>query len=345
MPEPPLAPPVPTPAATRRRVALFVAVCLLSLIGAGGYTALALQRQGATRVPAVPAADTVVTAPVRLLVVEAARYPVVDVGSLAQISFGEQEVAREPAPQRCQRVSMAAGRGLCLTLGHDLTTGSAFIFDEAFRLVRRVPAVGLPSRARVSADGRFGAMTFFVAGHGYDDTSFATQTALIDMTSGEVLANLEDWPVWRDGQRIQSPDFNFWGVTFAADGNQFYATLATGGVPYLVRGDIGARRLEVLRAGVECPSLSPDGARIVFKQRIGSDSPAVWRLTLLDLRTMTETPLPETRTVDDQAEWLDNTTVLYTPVTPRPEVWAMPVDGSGPPRLLLSGAVSPAVLR
>ena len=106
------------------------------------------------------------------------------------------------------------------------------------------------------------------------------------MASGTALANLEDFTILRDGQPVTAPDVNFWGVTFAADSNRFFATLATGGHTYLVEGDLAARRVVVGRDNVECPSLSPDGTRIGFKKRMddGSGSP-VWRFHVLDLRT------------------------------------------------------------
>src|SRR5206468_275555 len=139
--------------------------------------------------------------------------------------------------------------------------------------------------------------------------------------------------------------FNFWGVTFAKDSNRFYATLGTGNNRFLVEGDTAARHLRVIHDGVECPSLSPDGTRIVYKKRVGTDDPAFWRLTVLDLATMKETPLAETQSVDDQAEWLNDRVVLYTPAVAPPGIWAAPADGSGPARLLLANATSPVVDR
>ena len=66
----------------------------------------------------------------------------------------------------------------------------------------------------------------------------------------------------------------------------------------------------MIHENVECPSLSPDGTRIAYKKRTGSDT-TPWHLTVLDLATMRETPLAESRSVDDQAEWLDDDHVLY----------------------------------
>src|SRR5262249_35103742 len=158
--------------------------------------------------------------------------------------------------------------------------------------------------------------------------------------TGAVVADLESFQVEKDGRPIAASDFNFWGVTFARDGNRFYATLGTGDTRYLVEGDIAARRMRVLRDGVECPSLSPDGTRLAFKKRIGTGEPAFWRLTVLDLATMQESALAETRSVDDQAEWLNDRFLLYTPSIPSPGIWMVPADGGGQPQLLLANATS-----
>jgi hypothetical protein len=128
----------------------------------------------------------------------------------------------------------------------------------------------------------------------------------------------------------------------------FYASLGTKGTTYLVRGDLGLRKLTVLHENVECPSLSPDNRLIAYKRRVGP-KPDAWRLYILDLATMTERPLAgETRYVDDQAEWLDNTQVLYAvprPGTATSDSWVAPVDGSGPARVFLAEAESPIVVR
>jgi uncharacterized repeat protein (TIGR01451 family) len=154
---------------------------------------------------------------------------------------------------------------------------------------------------------------------------------------------LEEFTVVRDGQPFKSVDFNFWGVTFASDGNRFYATLKTKGQTYLVEGDIAARRVRLLWPNVECPSLSPDGTRIAFKKRVsGGLGPVTWRFHVLDLHTMTETPLAEERSIDDQIEWLDDGFVLYGVMT---DVWMVRADGSGEPRRYLRRAVSPSVVR
>ena len=247
----------------------------------------------------------------------------------------------------------AAGQGICLQADRGvITTYQAVFFDAQLRPQQSVPLQGIPSRARVSPDGRYAAMTVFVSGHSYADGGFSTHTTIFDVASGAELGELEQFAVYRDGERIQAPDFNFWGVTFARDSNRFYATLGTGGQDLSPRRRPPGPPAAVLREGVECPSLSPDDTRIAFKRLVSAGSRPVWQVAVLDLATLQETVLPlETHSVDDQIEWLDDEQVVYglpaETATPsaRTDVWALRVDGSAPPRLLLKGAWSPAIAR
>jgi hypothetical protein len=228
--------------------------------------------------------------------------------------------------------------------------GGAFIFDSSFNVLHRLTVNGIASRVRVSPDGRYGAMTVFVQGHSYADGAFSTLTELVDMASGTEMANLEDFTVIRDGSAWRAQDFNFWGVTFARDANRFYATLASGGQTYLVEGDLAARQMRVVTTNVECPSLSPDNTRIAFKRRLPGGGGRLWQPYVLDLASLAETPLPEVHNVDDQLEWLDNATVLYSlpdpgpPATIRPDLWAVKADGTGAPQRIATSAFSPAVV-
>jgi hypothetical protein len=88
--------------------------------------------------------------------------------------------------------------------------------------------------------------------------------------------------------------------------------MRTGSHYHLIRGHAHSRRAEILRDGVECSSVSPDGTRLAYKSRIdhGFD-PATWQLHVLDLATLADDPLAETCNVDDQAAWADNSHVLY----------------------------------
>jgi hypothetical protein len=49
--------------------------------------------------------------------------------------------------------------------------------------------------------------------------------------------------------------------------------------------------------------------------------------------------LAETRSIDDQAAWLDDRTVAYGVDS---GIWAVPADGSGSAKLLVQGGSSPA---
>jgi hypothetical protein len=106
----------------------------------------------------------------------------------------------------------------------------------------------------------------------------------------------------------------------------------------------------VLRDGVECPSLSPDGTRIAFKKRIDLGMGRTeWRLAVLDVATLADHTLTETRNFDDQAMWVDDRTVAYglprvNSGTPTRDTYAVAADGSGEPRLLVPGASSLRVL-
>jgi hypothetical protein len=255
-------------------------------------------------------------------------------------------------PFACDRVSFAAGQGICLQTDRGIFTSyKAVLFDAAMTPRHSIKLDGAPSRARVSADGRLGAVTFFVTGqaHGYSGSAFSTKTSLIDMASGEELTDLEQFTTWKDGVKVHAADFNFWGVTFAKDSNMFYATLKTNGKTYLVQGDLGLRKLTILHENVECPSLSPNNRLIAYKKRTGPDL-APWSIYVLDLSTMEERAIAaETRSVDDQLEWLDEAHVLYgmrrSSQSALSDVWVAPIDGSGPARVFIAEGDSPTVIK
>lgn len=256
-------------------------------------------------------------------------------------------------PIVCERAHFANGHGICLTADRRvITTYQALLVDADFKVRVSIPLTGMPSRARVSPDGRLAAFTVFESGHSYASVNFSTRTSIVDLEKGELrLDNLETLKVLREGQAIDAADRNFWGVTFAKDSNRFFATLQTGGKIYLVDGDLAGREGRVAREGIECPSLSPDNTRIAFKKRKGGRlEPVSWRISILDLATQAEHELAETRSVDDQIEWLDDRNVLYAlpeslSGSPVFDTWTVPADGSGAPRLVMPKAYSLGVLR
>jgi hypothetical protein len=246
-------------------------------------------------------------------------------------------------PLRCDRSYFAGGRGICLARGDGFASGyKAKVFGPDMAVRGEVDVSGIPSRARVAPDGRYGSVTLFVTGHAYAEAgSFSTETTLIDLERGERIANLEEFTVLHGDRQVTAVDRNFWGVTFARNSDLFYATMATGGETYLIRGSVEGRTAEVVHENVECPSLSPDGRRIAYKKRVDSEH-GPWRLAVLDLATMRETLLAETRSVDDQAEWLDDGQVLYGIDG---AIWTVRSDGEGKPRRLIAEADSPAAVR
>ncbi|MCP2336676.1 hypothetical protein [Actinomadura rupiterrae] len=247
----------------------------------------------------------------------------------------------------CERLYAANGTGLCLRLAKGFTTYQLVVLDSALREKRTIPLVGIPNRARVSPSGRMVAWTVFVTGDSYNGGRFSTRVGILDTWTQALVPTLEDWAISVGGVRRRVPDANFWGVTFTRDDRRFYATMSTGGHRYLVEGDLAARTIRTLHDNVECPSLSPDGKRVAFKSAVGGDPSRGWRLSVLDLATMRATPLAETRSVDDQAAWLDDRTVAYAIARGRgnSDVWTVPADGTGTPKLLLHDAYSPSPLR
>jgi uncharacterized repeat protein (TIGR01451 family) len=339
----------------RARGVLFVVVCLVCVLATVVYVRKAVTRAH-SRQPLQeqsPAAEAGTDSPLART-----SGPLILFSNLAAGGSLGYRAALAPivAPDRhravtglaCEQVYFAGGHGLCLGDAGSIapwegavTSTHAYVFGPDFRIIHDILLGGVPSRARVSADGRHGAVTVFVAGHSYADASFSTATTLLDLDSGNPVGNLETFAVWREGRRFQSLDFNFWGVTFAPDSDRFYATLGSSGRTFLVEGSIAGRRMQVLRENFECPSASPDGTRLAYKRRVGARDFS-WRLHVLDLATMTDTALAESRSIDDQIEWLDERRVLYGEGD---AIWVAEADGTGTPRKFLSQARSPVVLR
>ncbi|WP_028065289.1 hypothetical protein [Solirubrobacter soli] len=243
----------------------------------------------------------------------------------------------------CERVTFRASTGMCLARA-GATTFPAIQLDQDMKEVHRYTIAGVPSRTRISPDGRYAGITAFLTGHSYAQPGqFSTAATIIDLKAGKVVGDLEkDFKVFNDGKLIDERDRNFWGLTFAGDGDTFYATVATGTEnTWLIKGSIKAKRAETIHANVECPSLSPDGTRIGYKKAVGH-GPTVWRFTVLDLKTGKETPTAETRPIDDQVEWLDDQHLLYRDGE---TTWIVNADGSGEPRLWMKASDSPAVVR
>jgi hypothetical protein len=343
----------PAPPAQRWRVAGFIALCVVCVAVALGYVAAnrgedkrTTDAQGSIEAGA-PTAASVLAQP-HILMRDMASG---QAGYAGLVPSSEPDGERAVTDLPCTRIYMAADNGICLSdRGDILNPYKVVFFGPDFKERASSPLPGVPSRARVSADGKYGASTVFVTGDSYAPGSFSTRTSIWDMANGAHLVDLEQFSVWQNGKQLQSPDHNFWGVTFdPADSNHFFATLGTQGHTYLVSGDFAAKKATILRDGVECPSISPDGTRIAFKQRTSAGGPDLptWQPAVLDVATLRDHPLPEARTIDDQIEWVDNSTVAYAIDTGigAPSIYAAAADGSGVPRLLVADADSPSVSR
>jgi hypothetical protein len=317
---------------------ILIALVALFLLAGGAYVAVAALGPDETTTYARPEAGEVLAhTDLMVRAVDPANTRLN--GRVYEVDDGK--VKRGSGDLACERVYYAGGRGICMGVAASGVDYDATIFDSNLRAVDEIALTGLPSRARVSADGRYGAMTVFVSGDSYLESAsaFSTRTTIVDMSDGAQIGQLEQFDVSKDGRPFDAVDFNFWGVTFASDPNTFYATLATGDEHYLVEGDVSDESMRVLRDGVECPSLSPDNKRIAYKSRIGNENR--WRLRVLDLDTLADHGVSESRSIDDQVEWLDDQTLAYSDET---NVYTVPADGGGEARVLVRDATSPVRL-
>jgi hypothetical protein len=346
------------PASTRRTSMVAAAIAALVMVGVfaiaiwgGVWRSDSAPVAVTTEQPAIPAdVSSLVASPHVLFRHVALKDP--SYGRLAIAALDSPDKNRASLSFGCERVSFSAGVGICLQAERKVFSKyTAVLLRGSLEPRVTFKLEGPPSRTRVSDDGRVGAITVFVTGaaHGYIGGSFSTKTTIIDMVSGHELGDLEQFATWKDGVRFKAADFNFWGVTFAQDSNVFYATLKSNQKTYLVKGDLGLRKLTVLRENLECPSISPDNRFIAFKKRVAAD-PLPWRFYVLDLATMSEHAIAgETRSVDDQIEWLDDTHVLYgVPRQSQPavrDVWVADVNGNAAARIFLPEAESPIVVR
>lgn len=337
---------------SRTRLAILVGVIVLAVVGAATYVlATRHQQQAAVQnAPTVASRGDLAAVTTRPYIVFRSTALGPNYGFVAAVPVSDPDGPRAFTPIQCERVYARGRHALCLEADRGVVTRyRARLLGADWTPVEDLDLAGLPSRARLSPDGSLSATTTFVFGDSYANPGqFSTRTLISRTTDGSLIADLEQFTLRVDGKVNNAADRNIWGVTFADDDDTFYATAASGRTTWLVKGSVTARTLTSVRTDVECPSLSPNGTRIAFKKH-GSLSAGTWRLAVYDLRSGQETELAETRSVDDQAEWLDNEHILYglsrgDTGTATSDVWSVPADGTGAPIVVIHDAWSPAVV-
>ncbi|WP_319460318.1 hypothetical protein [Micromonospora sp. RTP1Z1] len=334
----------------RARLATLAVVLLAAVAGAGSYVWRVRQDQTTAQAAAgAPThGDLATVRSVPHLVFRNTALGA-DYGRVAVVPLAAPTGPRAVTRASCERVYATRDEAICLAADRGLvTTYRAQLLDADWAPRRDLPLVGTPSRARLSRDGSLVATTTFVFGDSYANPGHFSTRTVVSRVEGEVLGDLERFELDVDGKVVTAADRNLWGVTFADD-DRFYATAASGGKTWLVEGSLAARRVTALREDAECPSLSPDRTRIAFKKH-GDLPPGRWRLATYNLATGAETLLAETRSVDDQVEWLDSDHLIYglprsAEGTATSDIWQVPADGSGSAQLLVRNAWSPAVVR
>ena len=98
------------------------------------------------------------------------RYNGVD-GNYGRLAFAAPERLDQPSfieTLSCEVAHVSVGRGICLAANRGLlTTYAAKLFDaKTFKVIAELPLKGVPSRCRMSSDGKLAALTVFISGHG-----------------------------------------------------------------------------------------------------------------------------------------------------------------------------------
>lgn len=318
-------------------------------VGAATWNAHPSRQAAASDTPTDEAHTETVTAAESL--VFRSTEPGAGYGHIARVPLKHPSSPRTITPIICDRVDATMHEIVCLrTVRGIVPSYTGAVHDDHGVLLHQWPLTGIPSRTRLSPSGDVIATTAFVTGHSYASLGFSTATT-IRLSDGTDLGNLEPWTLSKSGDVIAPIDRNFWGVTFVDD-DTFYATVGftQESSTALVKGSVSARTLTVIDSDVECPSVSPDGSRLAYKKVTGGAGvTAHWTPAILSLDSGAITVLDaETRSIDDQIEWLDDHTLLYAlarPHTPGDsDIWALPLTG-GDPRVFVEHAWSPSVVR
>ncbi|MBA3271037.1 MAG: hypothetical protein H0T71_11040 [Acidobacteria bacterium] len=268
-------------------------------------------------------------------------------GRIAVLTVHSGTTARYLTSLACARVHYARGAGLCLVQEpvNDVAEYVAYTFDRTFTRRRRISLRGVPTRARVSPDGRRASVTTYAEEHSAEGERLATKSIVIEIASGQTVADLGEFRIVNDGHLAINGPTDVSSVAFEPDGDRFFATLSTATAQYLVAGSVDERRLTIIRTGAANEALSPDGRHLIVK-RLNAVL-GFWQVGVIDLRTWVERDLNQgSRSIDDQVEWLDNRHVIYHDVTDDTTgIWMLAIDGVGAPRVFERDAFSATTQR
>ncbi|MET7279781.1 hypothetical protein ABZS29_16215 [Kribbella sp. NPDC005582] len=323
-----------------KKVIGLIAGFAVLLGGAVAYVVSARHSGPAVNAVPVTAGQTLALDPSTLFFRNLADGP--DHGKLAAVPAKDPGTARRVGDLSCDRFAAARGTAICLRLKPEslppLT--EMLVLDANLKEIHRETLPGTPSRARVSPNGRIVNWTLFVSGDSYAASGFSTRTGFYNLDKQRLTKSVETLPILVGGKRYFASDVNFWGITFAADGNTFYLTMSSKGKTYLIKADYAKYWGEAIASNVECPSLSPDGRRIAYKQKVVTGK---WRLAVLDLATRKITNPPDDRLLDDQPVWRDNDTLLYPlrAADGSTDIWSVGLTKA--PTLLIRHATSPSL--
>lgn len=267
---------------------------------------------------------------------------------------------RELLERRCERLHVAAGVGICVSQQESFgfpTFTSRFLdaTDTGLQEVRSYPSPQ-PSRARVSPAGTLVSTTAFVSGSSYADVGSDAETlAVVDEVESSInLRGLVEFEIVSPDEKYEGVVGQYWGVSFVDEDN-FWVTGFFGDGPEVFEGSMSRGVLTPSGLIGSCPSVSPDGSTLVYKQARADDEG--FDLVAVDLASGDSWQLGETRSVDDQVEWLDDDTILYalhadlseegdaSVAQPQFDIWLLDVAPGSEPTLFLPAADSPAAIR
>jgi hypothetical protein len=134
---------------------------VLCLLAGGAYVAFAALGPNETTTNARPVAKAVLAHTDLMVRAVDPKEPTLN-GRVYVLEDGT--LRKQPGDLACERVYFAAGRGICMGVAPSGVEYTASIFNSKLQPLHSLTLTGLPSRARVSSDGRYGAMSVFVTG-------------------------------------------------------------------------------------------------------------------------------------------------------------------------------------